>query len=368
MAPIRIRHTAMALALLAAGHASAQQAPSALPPPVPAVQGGWAKEAQHRSATDWARRYEADASDAGALFNQFQALRYAGLAEGSGTVPDQQQARLDRLAERMATAHANTFEHHLLEYHRAFPSPDAAYHLERARRLGSERTELLLPDLVDAVRRFDNGALRSAANAARKAGLVAPAADRYAQDLLLSVEPGAVLLLAGEMDGVAAVVRQQAYGTRRDLLLVDARLLVDPAYRLRVWSACKAKGNPPASATELYTALAHATDRPVYLSLAFGSAMAGVAPDQLFVTGLAARIGASGDTMARLAENWPRMAKDTSAGPLARNYLVPGALLLGHYRRMGDEAKASALEHELRTMAGRLGALPQLHAAGVLAH
>ena len=65
---------------------------------------------------------------------------------------------------------------------------------------------------------------------------------------------------------------------------------------------------------------------------------------------------------------WPKLRKNMRAGPLARNYLPAGALLLEHYRATGQEEKTAALEHELRTLATAIGALPRLYETGVLKH
>ena len=63
------------------------------------------------------------------------------------------------------------------------------------------------------------------------------------------------------------------------------------------------------------------------------------------------------------------MKKTMAAGPLSRNYLLPGSILLQKYRsEPTDEKRASQLEFELRAMAGKLGATQDLIKAGVLAH
>ncbi len=62
------------------------------------------------------------------------------------------------------------------------------------------------------------------------------------------------------------------------------------------------------------------------------------------------------------------MKKPLDAGPLSRNYLLPGAILLYQYRISGNEAGASLLEHELRQMAVATGATQDLYKLGILQH
>jgi hypothetical protein len=63
------------------------------------------------------------------------------------------------------------------------------------------------------------------------------------------------------------------------------------------------------------------------------------------------------------------MRKDPGAGPLSRNYLLPGSILLQRARAQADgETAASQLEFELRTLAKAMGATQDLIKAGVLTH
>ena len=129
-----------------------------------------------------------------------------------------------------------------------------------------------------------------------------------------------------------------------------------------------AKGAVP-PADRFIADLAVSTQRPVFLSLAVGQSTMAPLRERLYVTGLAMRLSATPIQNIPLLEGrWDRFKKALDAGPLARNYHVPGAVLLTHYRTIGDEARASRLELELRDMAKKLGATNNLIKSGVLAH
>ena len=147
------------------------------------------------------------------------------------------------------------------------------------------------------------------------------------------------------------------------------RLLLDPAYRLRIWDRTKARGAVPATAEGFAARLETATDRPVFLSLALGQDAVATMRDKLYVTGLAVRISSTPvDNIPQLAARWKGMHKDMDTGPLARNYLVPGAVLLKYYRATGNEAEASRLEHELRGLAQKTGSTDRMIKSGVFQH
>jgi hypothetical protein len=198
---------------------------------------------------------------------------------------------------------------------------------------------------------------------------MAPGLAALGNDLLLSLDKDAVLVAAGEMDGFAVLARQHGGGKRMDVLVVDQRLLEDAAYRSRAWSKAGAQGAVPSGPAEFISRLYRSTDRPVYLSMALGRSAAAPLAGALHPTGIALRMS-DGDccSMAALRNIWAQMAKPMDAGPLSRNYLVAGGVLLKHYRAEGDERRATELELELRRMGERLGMLRQLYETGLLAH
>jgi hypothetical protein len=261
-----------------------------------------------------------------------------------------------------------TFEAHMANYYMHFPEPVAFTELRMAGIKGAGREELIAPLLVNAVRTNDTQEMAARAKELKARGRMAPPLFDVAADILASVEPGAVLFAAGEMDAFPLWVEQFANGRHKDLLVVDHRLLADEAYRRIVWDMSRARGPVPAEADFIGT-LTQATDRPVYLSLALGNKTLAPLKDQLYLTGLAMRSSkAPVKNIPLLEARWDRFRKPMDAGPLSRNYVLPAAVLLEHYRTIGDEARAARLELELRDMAGRLGVTSALIRSGVFSH
>ena len=91
--------------------------------------------------------------------------------------------------------------------------------------------------------------------------------------------------------------------------------------------------------------------------------------DRLYITGIAARISDDEfDNIVQLEKRWKELGKTTEAGPLSRNYLVPGSVLLNHYRVAGDEGNAARMEYELRELSVRLGATDLMITNGIFEH
>ena len=256
----------------------------------------------------------------------------------------------------------------MANFYAQFPAPMAFQELDLALAKDRDREELIAPELANAARKDNALELTKWAREMKSRGRVAPGLYTYAEDVMTSLEPGAVLIAAGEMDAYPLWVHQFASAKRNDVFVIDQRLLVDPAYRARIWERTKAKGTVPTE-NEMITELVKSTTRPVYLSLAMGSAAMGGQGNNLYLTGLAVRWSKEPTNNLRLLEErWGQFKKAMDAGPLSQNYLVPGAILLKHYRSIGDETKASLLEHDLRIMAKKLGATERLIKANILAH
>ncbi len=333
-----------------------------------AVQGGWSVIEQEKSKALVEQDDAVREQNAREQLDLLRVERNTSLAKNQGAIPPMDQARLVDLAVELNAAAPQTFEAHMANYYTKFPAPVAFQELELAGAKANDREELVAPRLVNAARKDNATELAIRAKEMKLRGKIAPALYLVAEDIMASVEPSAVLFAAGEMDAYPLWVEQFADGKRKDLLVVDERLLADPAYRLRIWERVKAKG-VVSGESGFIANLSNASERPVYLSLSLGQATMMPLKDKLYVTGSAMRLSNTAvDNIPLLESRWDRLRKPMDAGPLSRNYLVPGAVLLTHYRTIGDEARAARLEHELREMAKRLGATSTLIKTGVLTH
>jgi hypothetical protein len=331
------------------------------------VQGGWSVGEAENETLYFSFDLMVESPIQG--LDQLRSERNTYLARNNGSITSVEQENLDRAAMSLNSAYPNSFEAHMANYYARFPQPLAFVELEQASALSPQRTELVAPRLLAAARQDDRAVLATRARDMKARGDVAPALYLYAEDLFRSVDENGVLICAGEMDALPLWVKQYADGKRSDVLVIDRRLLGDADYRGRMWQRAGANGAVPGDEIGFISRLHTSTGRPVFLSLAVGSQLARNYAGQLSVSGLALRMsqGASGD-MRRLAALWEDMHKRTDAGPIAANYLVPGALLLKHYRAVEDERNASQLEAELRAMAQRLGATNAMIANGIFLH
>lgn len=335
------------------------------------VQGAWRSTAP---SGDIAGKASADMADdvAGQQLDleTFRLVRSEALARGRGSLSTQDRTVLQGMADAFKSKAPNGLEALMANYHLQFPEQRAFDALERANSMAPDNDEMLAPLLTLAMVKEDDAAKAERAMAMKKRGGVAPGLYAYAEDVLLGVERDGVLFLNGEMDALPIWVLQHAEGKRRDVLAVDRRLLAHERYRNIVWRKAGATGKPPAEAGPVFAErLAAATSRPLHIANSLDRGWIEALSARLHPVGLVLRHERKAwNNLPALEHNWDRMERTTAAGPLSRNYLLPGAVLLRHYRAVGNEAAASRMEHELVRFAREIDAIQDLHRAGVLLH
>lgn len=363
---------ALALLLLpmdGAGQAGAAPVPKASPVLDP-LQGAWRTEDLDRTKTEWKSQVALnDQATLGAQFNLFRSERNAALAHGAGELDASARQRLGTLGTRLEIEAPGSYEAHMARYYLDFPSPGAFDALSKAENQFPGRMETLGPLLADAARRNDMRSMAERASALKRNGGTLPGFMRMADDILLSVEVDAVLFVAGEMDAYPLWIRQFADGQRKDVTVVDVRLLSDAGYRQQIWQQGGATGTVPKDPQRFLTAFVTASKRPVHLSLSLGKERLAPFQANTHPTGIALRYSSSPVTdMKLLEERWAKFNKPTDAGPLSQNYLLPASILLMHYRSIQDEGKAARMELELRRFATSIGASKALYTLGILEH
>lgn len=342
-------------------------APPPPPPPITALQGGFNGQMANSRAAEWKAANAAKPGDAAMQLNWLRSEQNAMEANNNGTLRAADKAKLAGMAEAIANTSPNSFEAHMAAFYTAFPAASAFQDLAAAYQLTPDREELAAPMLSKAMLEGDAAGLRRwSAELVRRDAIAAPL-QVAAADVLRCLPEKAVLFTNGDMDTQPAVVDQVQHGDKPGVLIVDRRLLGNLAYRNRVWQQAGGVGAVPPGGPAFAQALLEANHRPIYFALSLDRSWLEAFPGQLHAVGAAFRVGTfDANDAAALAGNWSAMKKPLDAGPLSRNYLLPGAILLQHYRQQGNKAKAAALEAELRKISAATGGTQDLKQANVL--
>lgn len=332
-------------------------------------QGAWRLEDEAREAGLWKQLSEKEPENARAQYNWFVSTRNASLARNEGELAAADKEQLAAIASNLTKQAPNSFEANMARFHLEFPARSSFTALAAAAASDPGRPELLGPQLARAMMDGNETTIQAACRALDNRGSISQALLDVATDLLLSIDPNGIVFTNGEMDSYPTLVRQRVFGVRKDVLVIDQRMLADAAYRQSMWGRAQASGAPPVTTEAYIKSLLNATTRPVFLALSLDPAIAKGLEGELYATGIALRYSHQRvDNLGDLAARWSRMNKNLYAGPLSANYLLPGVVLLKHYRAIGEEALASRTEHEVRGMAEVLHLTVKLERLGVLEH
>lgn len=364
----RIPYLIIAALLPVLGLAQAvEEQPLPPAPPAGVLQGQWDAKAARANAAQWEQVNEARPNNAANQLNWLLSEYNARRSSNNGAWKASDQAELEQIASVIKADAPASFEARLADYYVEFPQAEAFRQLEAARQLAPDRAELLAPLLNRAMLAGNAEELHARSAELLRRGGVAQPLLHAAKDVLLCLPANAVLFINGDMDGQPIIVRQSQQRDHPGVLLVDRRLLANKGYRERIWTEAGGQGAAPAAGPGFARGLMNAGMRPVYLALSLDLDWLAAFPGQLHAVGAAFRAGPPrADDAAALEKHWSAMAKPRNAGPLSRNYLLPGAVLLEQYRAAGADAKARGLEKELRQIAGATGGLSDLEKMGVL--
>lgn len=354
-------------------------------PPLPsnALQGGWNRELNLANAVQWERANAQQPGRIEAQWNWFQSEYAASMGQNNGHLPPADREHLDAIAGTLRKSAPISFERHLADYYLAFPAPNAFAALRAAEQAAPDRTELLSPMLTMALLQHDPAAMRKWSLALATHGAIAPALMAAANDVLLCLPERAVLFTNGDMDTQPALIGLQHDPRHAGVWIVDRRLLVDATYRAWVWRNLGRSGPVPPDGPGFAKALGVAqgpkgpsatsangkedAPLPVYFSLGMDRSWLEALPGQLQAVGAVFRVGMPRAEDARaLARNWADMAKPVQAGPMSRNYLVPGSLLLLQHRQAGRTSEAADVERDLRRLAVANGMERELRQMGLI--
>ena len=362
-----------ALSLLEAG-AQGESADKKQEAPAPALnnsyQGNWDSRSLGYSGNLLLNTTITAPGNALAWGAYFQNERNSALSLNNGSLSKPDKERLQTIADDMEEAVPGSFESDIATFYLEFPKAEGFVALDRAAAKDAQRTELCGPKLSQAAMSGNEQAMKTWSVALKDRGGLAPPLLDVAADVLASVDRDAVVLANGEMDTYPLWVEQHALDLRTDVLVVHQAGLADDDYRSLVWKKARAEGAVPgAESVGFVKALAAHSPRPVYLAPSCDRGLLNALRQDLYLTGLAMRYSSAPlDNLPKLKAVWPTLRKNTQAGPLSRNYLLPAITLRDHYQAIGDEENYSRSEAELLQLAKSTDTTNRLYELGILKH
>lgn len=315
----------------------------------------------------WEAQVQQHKTDAAAWMNYYTASRYA----------QRGQDNLDGLVEAMRAAVPDSYEFYLLHSLQQGYTPGAYASLMKALTLKPDRPAAYAP-LVLFNEYYGNSLQRK--EFSRKlfaSDQISASLLNYSYNVLMSVEPAAVLITEGENTSLPLFVLQDVLNVRPDVKVISLDLALEPAYRQRMienlklsWDGSLLTGDD-AEQKRLIAAMLPAQNPAIrfYYTLTVPQESISNIKDQLYVVGLASQLSKERlDNIATIRENLEKrflldhLTVDfngenefASGKVLSANYLVPMLMLYEHYINTGAEDKADLLAQRITRIAQASG-------------
>lgn len=311
----------------------------------------------------WEEQVLKDKTDADAWMNYYAAVRYAQ----SG--PD----KLGNLVESMRAAVPDSYEFNLLNALQQGYTPEAFASLRKAFAGRPDHPATYAPMVLFGEYYGDEKQRKEFSRKLFTSDQLSASLLNYSYNVLMSVEPGAVLITEGESTSLPLFVLQDVLNIRPDVNVISLDLALERDYRHRIitklnfaWDEAALTGDEAAQKRWIAAMLpAQNPDVKFYYTLTVPQENIAAIKDQLYVVGLASQLSKERlDNITAIRENLEnRFLLDhltvdfngenefASGKVLSANYLVPMLMLYEHYVKTGEKIKADELEQRITKIA-----------------
>jgi formylglycine-generating enzyme required for sulfatase activity/disulfide oxidoreductase YuzD len=192
----------------------------------------------------------------------------------------------------------------------------------------------------------------------------------YSYNVLMSVEPSAILITEGESTTIPLFVLQDVFGLRKDVSILNLDLLTNTEYLTRKLNTLGLSLSAPLSAAQIRSALCtllphENQERKFYYALTVSKDNLSTMKESLYVVGLASLHSVTNvDNVAQIRKHMEKEflldylrvdfngeSPDATGKVLSSNYLVPMILLYESYVKEGNTTKAGELRHLMERVA-----------------
>lgn len=329
-----------------------------------------------RQSVLWKAEIDKDPSNPDAWYNYYNANRYAKFEDID---TKSRKEKLEKIIKDMAKAIPETYEYYLLKYWNSWDFQDMNL-IEKAYAIDPNRPDTYYPFISKAKIEGNQDLLDEFCEKLYESKDIAPWLINYNYNVLMSLEPNAILITNGDNDTYPIWMLQSVKSIRKDVTVINASMSTIKKYldnnlkeknikvdydKIKQLAIDKINDRYPAFSAKFIQEMVNEliTKYPnvqLYFALTVYKPYFKPFKEDLYVTGLANKFSPKGiDNFALLKKNiedkfrldylnfeWysERFPGKSIMKTLHTNYIVPFIMLAEHYKTSGQYEKAQQLK------------------------
>ncbi len=302
---------------------------------------------------EWSSYVQSHSTEADAWLNFYAAARFA----------QRNDQQLDLIVEKMMSAIPNTYEYYLIQGWHAGFSEEAVNLLTKAYGMKPEHSWSYCLLMMASEFQTNKENRLFYAKKMHEAGMLSASLLSYSYNVLMSIEPGAVLFTEGDNTTLPLLALQDVWNVQPDVTVLNLDMISYPDYRKSKLAAAGlalttiSETNPDFKHLICAALPVENSKRKFYYALTLSKENITDLKDQLYVVGLASQLSPTRiDNISLIKDNLENrflldyLAVDfngtsqfDTGNVLSSNYLVPLLLLYEHYERNGEKEKQTEL-------------------------
>lgn len=319
----------------------------------------------------WEEEIKTNPKNAEAWLNVYTAMRMIRLSKGQMT-----NEEISKFLERAGKNIPETFEYNYIMYWNQGIAGKADSYLEKAKKLGPDRPELIDDFITLYEVKRDKIHLKEYCNKAYETNEISPGLLSFNYNMLVSCDQNAILLTVGDNDTYPSWVLQYSRNIRNDVSVLNASLIMGiESYRNAYFKELgipelkqdELKGNYVSNVQYICRHIQKFSTRPFYYSVTVQSEIFDNVKDSIYSVGVAWKYAKNKfDNIATLRKNFEQkyltdyiqfpMQNDISqsvVNDINYMYLASFITLHKHYSCSGEITKKEALKELILSIASK---------------
>lgn len=284
----------------------------------------------------------------------------------SKEISSEEQKNLNSIVTDLESMHSESYEYHYIAYLNSNQDPQAFHHLEKAYEIYPNNVELY-DDFIAHYELTDN---RQGKNEFCKklaeSNTIAQGVMDYNYNVLMSLEPNAILFTNGADDTYPLWIWQEIHNKRTDVTVLNLDLIQNLEYqkvKLKSLNIYPIKSKEPVGIVK--EVVKNNPNRPINIALTINPKALIDLKSKLYLTGLVLKYSEKEiDNVTMLQNNWEfsfnteslnETVTNSTAKKMNNNYIIPLLVLSGYYSDNGKTSEAKSTENMALKLAGEGG-------------